>query len=147
MYNVLRICLFLGGVLHTTSITCRIDQPRNLFDNFGIHWSKIFIFDSEEIGANLCRNLSIFFYWLFCLVVWSEKSAVGILLILLSIGTFITASTLYFGRLLYRVEKLLRVHSYQCSREGVVVSGLSCGIGYVVLILTDSLIVFLPALF
>lgn len=147
MYNVLRVCLFLGGVLHTTSITCRIDQPRNLFDNFGIHWSKIFIFDSEEIGANLCRNLSMFFYWLFCFIVWNEKSAVGISFVLLGIGAFITVSTLYYGRFLYMVEKFLRVNSYQCSKDGVVVSGLSCGIGYVVLLVIDFLIVFLPALF
>jgi hypothetical protein len=147
MYNVLRVCLFLGGVLHTTSITCRIDQPRNLFDNFGIHWSKIFIFDSEEIGANLCRNLSMFFYWLFCFAVWNEKSAVGILFVLLGIGAFITVSTLYYGRFLYMVEKFLRVNTYQCSKDGVVISGLSCGIGYVVILVIDFLIVFLPALF
>ena len=147
MYNVLRVCLFLGGVLHTTSITCRIDQPKNLFDNFGIHWSKIFIFDSEEIGANICRNLSMFFYWLFCFTVWNEKSAVGILFVILGIGAFITVSTLYYGRFLYMVEKFFRVNSYQCSKDGVVISGLSCGIGYVVILVIDFLIVFLPALF
>lgn len=147
MYNVLRICLFLGGVLHTVSITCRVDQPRNLFDSFGIHWSRLFITDQEETGSIISKHLSIFFYWLFCLAVWSEKSAVVILFILLSIGMFITVSTLYFGRFVYWIEKLLRVQSYQCSKEGVVVSGLSCGIEYCILILIDYIIVFLPTLF
>ena len=147
MNNVLRVFLLLGCSLHTGAITCRVEQPRSLFDRFGIKESKIFVSKEEGVGSYVCRNLSIMFFWMFCFAAFHDKHPLILWATLFITGLFVTVSCFLFGRTVYEVEKLFRVQSYQCSKEGYVVSFISGCVGYFIAVLVDVILIGIPILF
>lgn len=147
MNNVLRVFLLLGCSLHTVAITCRVEQPRSLFDRFGIDGSKIFITKEEGVGSYVCRNLSIMFFWMFCFAAFHDKHPLVLWTDLLITGLFVTVSCFFFGKIVYEVEKLFKAQSYQCAKEGYVVSFISGCVGYFVAVLMDVVLIGIPILF
>lgn len=147
MNTVFRVFLLLGCGLHTGAITFKVEQPVDLFDRFGIDGSKIFVINEEGAGSYVCRNLSIMFFWMFYFAAFHDKHPLILWTFLFITGLFVTVSCFFFGRIVYNVEKLLDVHSYQCSKEGYVVNFVSSCVGYFVVVLLDVIMMGIPILF
>ena len=87
------------------------------------------------------------FFWMFCFVAFHDKHPIILGVTLFITGLFVTVSCFFFGKAVYEIEKLIKVQSYQCSKEGYVISFVSGCVGYFIAVLLDVILIGIPVLF